>query len=328
MRKTLRTMLAGVVALCCLWGTAIADELHDQWNATVAGKWIAYIPVSNSQGLPHIWGEVMKRESEALGIKFTIHDPDFDAQRELQILNSLIGQKPDVLVVHPPNVSVLNKALAKAEKAGIYVIQVNMASRYRSDAYVGIHPPQVGRMMAEEAVKVCSAADAPSRKIALMNGEVTSAYSIGIQEGLESVLKEHKDIQVVSDQAANWDSKTAYDKASTVLQAHPDLCAYIGRWTGQDIGIAQAVKQADLVGKVKVISTGGGERPACEYLEKDLFHVDINYQVEAQGHEMMAIAKFLLQTNQPPGTFRTTIYTPVVAVTKENLSPSSCSSIY
>lgn len=327
MRNGLRTTIAALTAIFCLWGTAMADELRDQWNSSVAGKWIAYIPVSNSQGLPRIWGEVMKREAESLGIKFTIHDPDFDAQRELQILNSVIGQKPDLMVVHPPNVSVLNKALAKAEKAGIYVIQVNMASKYRSDAYVGIYPPQVGRMMAEEAVKVCSAAGAPSRKIALMNGEVTSAYSIGIQQGIEEVLKEHKDIQVVSDQAANWDSKTAYDKASTVLQANPDLCAYIGRWTGQDIGIAQAVKQAGLVGKVKVISTGGGERPACEYLEKDLFHVDVNYMVEAQAHEMMAMAKFLLQTRQPPGTFRTTIYTPVVAVTKENLTPSSCSSI-
>lgn len=321
--------VAVLVTLCAGigWSAAQADTAHAQWQKDVVGKRIVFIPVSYSSSLPHIWGVEMKKEAEALGIKFDIRDPDFNAQREEQIIASLIPQHPDVLIVHNPNVQVLAHVLKQAEEAGIYVIQVNMASKYRTDAYVGIDPVEDGRKMAEAVVQACSAPDAPSHKVALMDGEVTSAYSIGIMQGAQSVFKKHPDIKIVSNQAANWDSKTAHDKAATVLQSNPDLCAYMGWWSGQDVGIAQAVKQANLLGKVKVFTTGGGEPPACDYLEKGLFYEDFNYNALLQAHQMMAIAKFLLESGKPAGTFRTTIYTPVVGTTKDNLTPSSCAHI-
>lgn len=322
--------VAATLALALCAGAVQAEKLdapHQQWKDQVEGKRIVYIPVSNSSSLPHIWGVEMKKEAEALGIKFDIRDPDFNAQREEQIIAALIPQHPDVLIVHNPNVQVLAHVLERAEKAGIYVIQVNMASKYRTDAYVGIDPEDTGRKMAQAVVKACTASGARSNKVALMNGEVTSAYSIGIMKGAQSVFEQHKDIDIVSNQAASWDSKTAHDKAATVLQSNSDLCAYMGWWSGQDVGIAQAVKQADLQGKVKVFTTGGGEPPACEYIEKGLFYEDFNYNALLQAHQMMAIAKFLLQSGQKPGTFRTTVYTPVVGVTKDNLTPSSCAHI-
>src|SRR5699024_5988873 len=122
----------------------------------------------------------MKKEAEARGIKFTIHDPDFNAQREVQISSSLLPRHPDVMIVHNPNVTVLANGLKKAEKAVIYVIQVNMASKYRTDAFVGIDPEEDGRKMAKSVVDACGGPDARSHKVALMVGETTSAYSIGI----------------------------------------------------------------------------------------------------------------------------------------------------
>lgn len=326
--KILTTLLASALALVLCTGLAQAAEtLHDTWQKNVAGKRIVYFPVSFAQGLPHIWGVEMKKEAEALGIKFEIRDPDFNPQREEQMIAAMIPQKPDVMIVHNPNVQVLANVLKKAQEAGIYVIQVNMASRTRTDAYVGIYPEDDGIKMAQSAVDACSGPDARSHKVALMIGEPTSAYTMGILKGAMSVFDQHKDIKIVSRQAANWDPKTAHDKADTVLQANPDLCAYIGWWVGQDVGIAQAVKRAGLQGKVKVITTGGGEPPACEYLKQGLFYEAFNYNALLQAHEMMAIAKFLLQSGQPAGTFHATIYTPVVGVTKDTVTPASCAHV-
>jgi ABC-type sugar transport system substrate-binding protein len=141
------------------------------------------------------------------------------------------------------------------------------------------------------------------------------------------VFKKHPDIEIVSNQAANWDSKTAHDKAATVLQAHPDLCAYMGWWSGQDSGIAQAVKQAGLLDKVKVFTTGGGEPPACDYLKEGLFYADYSYHATLQAHQMMTMVKFLLQSHQKPGSFRTAIYSPVYELTKETVKPDSCTEL-
>jgi ribose transport system substrate-binding protein len=319
--------IAGAALICLGAGTAAAQgntaqQLQEQWKKDVVGKTIVYIPVAYSVPLTRIWGERMQMIADRLGIKFQVRDPNFNTQREEQLLTAEIGQHPDVLIVHNPNVQVLAPALQQAENAGIYVIQINMASRYKSDAFIGVQPNELGAQMAEAVVKACG-----GKKIALMDGEVTSAYSLGIMEGATSVFKKHPDIQIVSNQAANWDSKTAHDKAATVLQAHPDLCGYMGWWSGQDSGIAQAVKQAGLLGKVKIFTTDGGEEPACEYLKEGLFYEDFIYPAVLQADQMMSTAVTLLQSKMKPGTMHVTVFSPVIPTTKENVTPTSCTEL-
>lgn len=325
------TLVAGAALACIGAGTAAAQgntaqQLLEQWNKDVVGKTVVYIPVAYSVPLTRIWGERMQMIADRLGIKFQIRDPNFDTQREEQLLEAEIGQHPDVLIVHNPNVQVLAPALRQAENAGIYVIQINMASRYKSDAFIGVQPNELGVEMADAVVKAC---DAPgtSHKIALMDGEVTSAYSLGIMEGATSVFKKHSDLKIVSNQAANWDSKTAHDKSATVLQAHPDLCGYMGWWSGQDSGIAQAVKQAGLLGKVKIFTTDGGEQPACEYLKEGLFYEDFIYPAVLQADQMMSTAVTLLESGTKPGTMHLAVFSPVVPTTAANVTSTSCTEL-
>ena len=319
--------IGGFAAAAMAAPNMTTEQLQQQWRKDVVGKTIVFIPVSYSVPLTRIWGQTMERTAKSLGIKFEVRDPNLNTEREEQLLSSMIGQHPDVLIVHNPNVQVLAPALQRAEAAGIYVIQVNMASRYKTDAFVGVQPNELGARMAEGVVKACGGSGAGSHKIALMNGEVTSAYSIGIMQGAMSVFKKNSDINIVSNQAANWDSKTAHDKAATVLQAHPDICAYMGWWSGQDSGIAQAIRQANLLGKVKIFTTGGGEPPACDYLKQGLFYEDYIYPAQLQAHQMMAMAEFLLQSHMKPGTFHVALYSPVEPVTKETVTPTSCTPI-
>ncbi|HUB10599.1 MAG TPA: sugar ABC transporter substrate-binding protein [Acetobacteraceae bacterium] len=327
----LGAVLASGVIWCLGAGTVAAqgntaEQLLAQWNKDVVGKTIVYIPVTYNAPLTRIWGQRMEMIAKRLGIKFEIRDPNFDTQREEQLLEAEINQHPDLLIVHNPNVQVLASAIQRAEQAGIYVVQINMASRYKSDAFVGVQPNELGSDMAQAVVEACGGPGS-SHKIALMDGEVTSAYSIGIMQGAMSVFKQHPDIQVVSNQAANWDTKIAHDKAATVLQAHPDLCAYMGWWSGQDSGIAQAVRQAGLLGKVKIFTTDGGEPPACDYLKQGLFYEDFIYQATLQADQMMAVSEMLLQSGAKPGTFHIAAYTPITPTTAKNVTPTSCTPV-
>lgn len=327
----LRAMLA--CGILCLLGAGsvaaqgtTAQQLLAEWNKDVVGKTIVYIPVSYSVPLTRIWGERMQMIAKRLGIKFEVRDPNFNTQREEQLLEAEINQHPNLLIVHNPNVQVLASAIQRAEQAGIYVVQINMASRYKSDAFVGVQPNELGTKMAQGVVDACGGPGS-SHQVALMDGEVTSAYSIGIMQGAMAVFKKHPDIKIVSNQAANWDSKTAHDKAATVLQAHPHLCAYMGWWSGQDSGIAQAVRQAGLLGKVKVFTTGGGEPPACKYLKQGLFYEDFIYPASLQADQMMAVSEMLLQSGAKPGTFHVAIYTPIVPTTAKNVTATSCTPV-
>src|SRR5882672_5227679 len=72
-----------------------------------------------------------------------------------QALTALVNDKPDVLIVQNPSVTLLMKELKRAESQGIHVIQINMSSNYKSGAFVGAGWVEVGRMIAEDVVKQC-----------------------------------------------------------------------------------------------------------------------------------------------------------------------------
>ncbi len=61
---------------------------------------------------------------------FDVRDPNWSTDAGAQAITSLISEKPDVIVVHNPDVQSYARLLKQAEEAGIYVVQVNMRSSY------------------------------------------------------------------------------------------------------------------------------------------------------------------------------------------------------
>ena len=95
-------------------------------------------------------------------MKLEIRDPHFSADAGAQAITSLISEKPDVLVVHNPDVNSYARLLKRAEEAGIHVIQINMRSNYNSDAYVGADWIGIGEAEANAVLE--NAAPAQARR--------------------------------------------------------------------------------------------------------------------------------------------------------------------
>src|ERR1700743_1160261 len=115
----------------------IDDPRRADYFKDLSGKTIAFVPVTMGIDLTEGWASVMKQQADRLGMKFEIRDPHFSADAGAQALTSLIAEKPDVIVVHNPDIQSYAKLLKRAEEAGIHVIQINMRSNYNSDVYVG-----------------------------------------------------------------------------------------------------------------------------------------------------------------------------------------------
>ena len=153
-----------------------------------------------------------------------------------QALTALIDEKPDVIVVQNPSVTLLMKDLKRAETQGIHVVQMNMSSNYKSDAFVGADWYEVGRMLAEDVVKACGTGSGTSGEVQIIQGELTAAASVDQIAGVMDVLNKDKAIKVVSNQAALWDANKALEITATVIQQHPDLCASVGFWGIMEFG--------------------------------------------------------------------------------------------
>ncbi|MEZ5719455.1 MAG: sugar ABC transporter substrate-binding protein [Burkholderiaceae bacterium] len=297
-------------------GKGIDEPFRAGYRQALEGKTVAYLPVAQGFDLAQGWLAGLRSSLEPLGVKFVTRDPNWSSNAGAQALENLIGEKPDVIVVHNPDVQTYAKLLQKAEAAGIYVVQINMRSAYASTVYVGVDWVEVGEKTSQAVVDACKG---KSNKIAIVQGALSAAASAYALKGVENVLARNPQIKVVANQAADWDAAKAKAITTTVLKQHPDLCGIVGFWDGQDIGTAAAVKEAGLTGKVFLATSGGAEQKgACDLVKSGGYDVEMSYSVPEQAENMASAIKWLLHSGMKPGSAKGSIYSKLTPITKAN----------
>jgi ribose transport system substrate-binding protein len=315
-KATLAALALAAMAMPAMAQQGLDEPFQKSFKEALAGKTVAYVPVAMNFDLTEGWYAGMKKELEPFGVKFEIRDPNWNTNAGAQAVTSLISEKPAVMVIHNPDVQTYAKLLQRAENEGIYVIQINMGSAYRSSAFVGANWIEIGEKDTEAVVKACQG---KSNKIAVVQGALSAAASAYTLKGVENVLAKHPEIKVVSSQAADWDAAKAKAITQTVLKQNPDLYGIVGFWDGMDIGTAAAVKEAGLTGKVFVATSGGGERKgACELVKSGGFDLDVSYDVPTQAADLAAMIKWLLSSGAKAGSVKGSTYTTLIPITKEN----------
>jgi len=322
--STIAKWLGGIAcaaALCAVASPSFAQKGLDEpfqgpFKKALAGKTVAYIPVAMNFDLTEGWFAVLKHQLEPWGMKVVVRDANWNTNAGAQAFTTLISEKPAAIVVHNPDVQTYAKLIQRAEKEGIYIIQINMGSAFRSTAFVGANWIEIGERDTQAVVDACKG---KSNKIAVVQGALSAAASAYTLKGVENVLAKNPDVKVVSSQAADWDAAKAKAITQTVLKQHPDLCGIVGFWDGMDIGTAAAVKEAGLTGKVFVATSGGGEQKgACDLVKSGAFDLDLSYDVPTQASNMAASIKWLLQNPGKTGTAKGSIYTTLIPITKAN----------
>ena len=303
--------------------TGTQDPGIAPYTKAMKGKRVVLIPMAMGFDLAQGWAAYLKREVEGWGGTFETRDPNWDVNAQAQAITDIISgdQKPDVLVIHSPDMNSFKKLLTKAQSEGIYVILIDNPMNFGADAFIGSSWYRLGQLEAEAAVKAC---EGKSKQIGLVQGDAANASSIYQYNGIMDVLKQHDGFKVVAEPFSNWDSTQSKNVTATMLQQNPDMCAIIDFWDGDATGAAAAIKDAGKTDKIALVTTGGGETVDCKALEDGTFHAVVMTELAGQSRDMNAIIKFLLQSGQKPGTSATYIYTLEKATTKADLKPGTC----
>lgn len=318
-KRLLGAAAAGLCAITLAQAPASAaeprEELRAAFDKAMKGRKVAWAPVWMGV-LESEWTRNMKAHFDDYGIQFVVRDANFKSDVQLQAVSELINEKPDVLIVQNPNVTLLARELKRAMDAGIYVIQVNMASNQLTDAYVGVDARDMGRRIARDMVAECSGGKG-SGQIAILEGEATAAYSLDMKRGAMEVFNADKAIKVVSSQPTNWDANKAGEITTTVLQQNPNLCGILSVWGPQAAGAAQAIKAAGKSGKTRIWVASDGQPADCDMLEQGLFHKNLSYRADTQGEAIVAAVLALIQGKDKPGSKRLAFYTTPYWVTSK-----------
>lgn len=327
------TILAAAAALF-LAAPVMADDVPETgdpgpaaYKAALEGKRVALVPMALGFDLAQGWAYYIGSEVKAFGGVFETRDPNWDIAAGAQAITDLISSadKPDVLIVHAPDMASYTKLFKRAQDAGIFVLQIDNRTNYPTDAFLGSDWERLGELEAEAAVKGCG--EGSSKKIGLIQGDQVNSSSLDQYAGIMKVLKDHPDFEVVGAPDSNWDVTTARNVATTLLQQHPEVCSVIDFWDNTAAGTAAAIRDANLTDKVFLVTTGGGEELDCKSLEDGTFGAVVMTEVKNQSRDAVAVIKFLLQSGLKPGDAKTWIYTLEKATTKADLKPDTCWSL-
>ncbi len=176
-RTKLKTVLFGIGLTAAACTPALAQKGLDEpfqgaFKQSLAGKTVAYVPVAMNFDLTEGWFAGLKKELEPYGVKVIVRDPNWSTNAGAQAVTTLISEKPAVMIIHNPDVQTYAKLLQRAENEGIYIIQINMGSNYRSSAFVGANWIEIGERDTEAVVKACKG---KSNKIAIVQGALSAA---------------------------------------------------------------------------------------------------------------------------------------------------------
>jgi ribose transport system substrate-binding protein len=313
-------------ALLALGQAALAQEDPGPkaYDSAMKGKRVILVPMAMGFDLAQGWAYYLKREVDGWGGVLETRDPNWSIEAGAQAITEAISSdpKPDVLVIHSPDLNSYAKLLKKAQAQGIYVILVDNPANFPADAFVGSDWDRLGQLEAEAVVKGCGPNS--SKQIGLVQGDQVNSSSLYQYAGIMKVLAKYPDFKVVAKPDSNWDATTSRNVTTTMLQQHPDICGIIDFWDGDATGSSAAIRDAGKQGKIFLVTTGGGEKVDCDAIESGVFGAVVMTELQNQSRDMNAIIKFLLQSGQKPGTSTTYIYTLEKATTKADLKADTC----
>ena len=299
------------------------DPARAAYYENLKDKRVVFVPVFMGLDLTEGWSKMMSRQADALAYKYEVRNSNFNTAAGAQTLTSLITEKPDVIVVQNPDVQSYARLLAKAEQAGIHVIQLNMKTNVLTTGFVGADVEQLGELQAKEVVAHCGSGT--SGKVLVLAGPPSSPFSAYMLKGYENILTKSPEVKVVSVQSTgDYESAKAKSITQVVLQQHPDLCGVLGVWDNTDVGTAAAIKEAGKGDQVFVSSSGGGGELACKGIEEGMWQHYVSYDVPGQARDLNNLILSSLQDKNPVGSTKTILYTPLVIYNKANIKNQFC----
>ena len=101
--------------------------------------------------------------------------------------------------------------------------------------------------------------DIGSGKVAIISGPALNYNTNNMLGALAEFEPQYPDVEVVANQQLDYTTETAFQAAQDIIQANPDLTAFLSNYSGMTQGIVQAIKQAGLTDQIHVYDMGGNE---------------------------------------------------------------------
>jgi len=244
---------------------------------------IAMVPLITTDAFYVTLGKGAQDAAAAIGVNLLYQGPAAaDTPQQVNILNAMLGRKPDVLVIAPSDRVQLVSPMRKAFDAGIPVITVDTyigeTGIYQTGSgpadfplsYIASDNTEGGRV----AARALARAIGDKGKVFINNTRPGVSTPDQREAGFREEMKQHAGIEVLQTQYNEGDPGKAAANVSAVLARVPDLAGVFGINVNSGIGTANGVKAA---GKSGVVKIAAFDAPAAmvDYIKSGLVDMAI-----------------------------------------------------
>jgi ribose transport system substrate-binding protein len=204
--------------------------------------------------------ESIKAEAERLGVELITTNAESDLNKEITDIQSMVDQGVDVLIISPLASEGLDPALDYAKDAGVPIMTIDrlLTTKEACTDYVG----WVGSDFVEQGRR---AADAMIRetgdegRVAILLGapgvNVTTDRNQGFLEQLEA---QGSNLEIVAQQAANYERALGQSVTEQLITSDPDITAIYAHNDEMALGAVAALDAAGYApGDVAIITIDG-----------------------------------------------------------------------
>jgi ribose transport system substrate-binding protein len=286
-------------------------------NSFVGSEW-------RTQMIKQIEDAAAEIEEElGITIELVIENADTDVSGQVQQIQNLLNRGVDAIIVNPGDQTGLDLIIEEATEEGVIVIAVDQEIGAEGAINVVIDQKEWAMISARWLAEQLGG----EGSIVLIEGFVGHPANEARMEGVEEVLAEYPDIQVIGRESGMWDQATGQQVMSDFLAS---LTNIDGVWT-QD-GMASGVLTALLTANPDALPIATGEARAsylqtwqevlADYPDFQTIGVVNPPGIGASGLRVAIELLMGAELNEEAlsGPFGNTLYVPIpYAVTNENL---------
>lgn len=257
----------------------------------------------------------MKEKAEELGIELSVHDGKYEAQPQIDAMETLITQKVDVIILSANDTEALQPMVDKAKEAGIKVIAANVEME-NVDAFVSLDEYEYGFMGGEIAGKYIAENMDGKAEVAVLTFSQIPAVLNRSKGLIEGIQKHAPNVKVVAEVDAN-DRESGMTAAENILQANPNVNVVVGVSDDAVLGAYEAFVAANRTGDdVCLVGLDAVEEALQKVNEGTIFRGTVDIAPFESGKNIIETAKKVVEE----GSIEDMIKFPMTPVTKENVS--------
>ena len=245
-----------------------------------------------------------------------------DTASQVSQVETLISQKPDVLVILPQEGGALTPIAQKAMQAGIPVVNIDREfstpAAYRT--WIGGDNYGIGEAAANFIAKELNCQGNVVEIQGVAGISVTEERTKGFTDGIRRC---NGGIKIVASQPADFLPDKGLQVMETMLQGQQDIDAVYTHDDDMAMGAVQAIRNANRQDEMFITGAGGSKDAMNLIAEGDLYRATFLYNPSMSGSaislaKLIAERKGLSELVEPEVPSRVEL--PATTVTKENVA--------